>query len=200
VPDIFSWQSVTQPGIRALGSAEQGSMAEKRLLIFFGLTASGKSTLAKAFAEAHTCPYYNTDRERKLLAGLDPTTRRPDGIGKGIYTPELTAKTYQAMLDKAMADLAAGNQYVLLDGSYSTARDRDEVVACAHEQAVLPVFLFCYCSEEADGRWEIYQYQLQHFDIPEYIPGAIIEKIDTDMEPASLLAVLESRLINVRMP
>ena len=41
-----------------------------RIFVFFGLIASGKSTLAEHFAKRYHLPYYNTDRVRKELAGI----------------------------------------------------------------------------------------------------------------------------------
>ncbi|MCI5209954.1 MAG: hypothetical protein D3910_14420 [Candidatus Electrothrix sp. ATG2] len=75
-------------------------MDQPTLYIFFGLIASGKSTLAELFAEAQGFPYYNTDRVRKELAGIALNERRPDGMDQGIYTPAFTEKTYQAMSEK----------------------------------------------------------------------------------------------------
>ena len=46
-------------------------------ILFFGLIASGKSTLAKAWAEQKNIPYYNSDVVRKELAGLSPTASNP---------------------------------------------------------------------------------------------------------------------------
>ena len=45
------------------------------ILVFFGMTASGKSTLAQACADRYGAPYYNTDRIRKELAGLEARNR-----------------------------------------------------------------------------------------------------------------------------
>ena len=43
------------------------------LVVFFGMIASGKSTLGQAWSEHCHAPYYNTDRVRKKLLGLRPT-------------------------------------------------------------------------------------------------------------------------------
>ena len=71
------------------------------ILVFFGMTASGKSTLAQACADRYGAPYYNTDRIRKELAGLPATAHRPDAVGQGIYSHELSAKTYETLLHRA---------------------------------------------------------------------------------------------------
>ena len=91
-------------------------LPEPMIYIFFGLIASGKSFLAERFAAERGLPYFNSDRVRKELAGIAATDRRPAGMGEGIYTPELSAKTYQALLDRAEEALQQGAAGVILDG------------------------------------------------------------------------------------
>ncbi len=155
----------------------------KRLVaVFFGMTASGKSTLGQAFARGCGASYHNTDRVRKELAGLQPTDRRPDQIAGGIYSADFTEKTYQAMLDRARQDFAQGYELVVLDGSYSSWQDREQVRQVAEEIGARSVFIFCTCSDAvvqfrladrardpeavSDGRWEIYQHQKATFAMP----------------------------------
>jgi uncharacterized protein len=159
------------------------SMSGQTVVIFFGMTASGKSTLGKAWAAQCRVPYYNTDRIRKELAGLRVSDKRPDNVGQGIYTPAYTEQTYEAMLDHAKRDFARGAQMVVLDGSYSRHADRDRVRLVAAEMGVRCLFILCACSEDevrrrlelrtrdpeavSDGRWEIYLHQKRTFDLPD---------------------------------
>jgi predicted kinase len=186
-------------------------MEQPTLYIFFGLIASGKSTLAELFAATHSLPYYNTDRVRKELAGLVANKRRPDAMGQGIYTPEFTEKTYQTMLERAAQDLNKGNKGttgVVLDGSYSKATDRQKVSELAHSLDTRVLFILCSCSEQetqrrlalraqdpnavSDGRWEIFVQQRAKFEQPaELLPHQIIH-IDTEAEPQELLRLLKS--------
>ena len=152
-------------------------------MVFFGMTASGKSTLGKAWADQCRAAYYNTDRVRKELAGLQASDKRPDGVGQGIYSSAFTEKTYQAMLDRASNDFSSGERMVVLDGSYSRRDDRDRVRAMAAAMEVRCVFIFCTCPEDevlrrlglrardpeavSDGRWEIYVHQRQSFELPD---------------------------------
>lgn len=181
----------------------------RRLVIFFGMTASGKSTLAQAWAERQGALYLNTDRVRKELVGLQATDRRPDGIGQGIYTPELSAQTYQEMLERAQCHFLAGTSTVVLDGSYSRVSDRDTVRARARTMEAQPRFFYCYCSPEvtrqrlalravdstavSDGRWEIYQYQQGSFEWPDTAaePDCVI--LATEAPVAELLKQLAAQ-------
>lgn len=153
---------------------------EKLIVVFYGLTASGKSTLGQAWARACGASYYNTDRVRKELAGLAPTARRPDAVAGGIYSADSTDRTYRAMLGRAEEDFAQGVGMVVLDGSYSQRRYRTQVREVARRLGVRGVFVFCTCSAAevqrrlsrraadpetvSDGRWEIYQHQLATFE------------------------------------
>ena len=179
------------------------------ILVFFGLTGSGKSTLASACAARFQALHYNTDRVRKELAGLAATTRRPDGINTGIYTKELGARTYKALLERAEAAIRNSAALVILDGSYADAADRAAVRAKAVELGTEARFVFCWCSEAktlrrlalrardatavSDGRPEIYRYQLEHFAQPTAQESDIL-RLNTEAEPEQLLEQLAAAL------
>ncbi|MCI5141266.1 MAG: hypothetical protein D3909_05980 [Candidatus Electrothrix sp. ATG1] len=183
-------------------------MDQPTLYIFFGLIASGKSTLAELFAEAQGFPYYNTDRVRKELAGIALNERRPDGMDQGIYTPAFTEKTYQAMLERAAQDFSKGATGVVLDGSYSKATDRHKVNELASSLNARTLFFLCSCSEQetqrrlalrakdpnavSDGRWEIFIQQREKFEHPDELSPPQITYIDTEAEPKKLLRLLKS--------
>ena len=168
-----------QPHEKGAGQPPAG----KIIAVFFGMTASGKSTLGAAWADRCRAPYYNTDRVRKQLAGIQASAKRPDGVEQGLYTPAFTEATYRAMLDQARKDLLAGATMVVLDGSYSRRADRDQVRLVAAGMGARCVFFFCTCTEEetrrrlalraqdpeavSDGRWEIYLHQQQAFEPPD---------------------------------
>ncbi len=155
--------------------------APKELFVFFGLIASGKSTLAQAWAVRQHLSYYNSDRLRKELAGLAPACNREESFGKGIYTREFSVKTYTALLKRAELELGRGKS-VVLDGSYQERRERDLVRGLARRLGCRLYFVLCVCPEDemrrrmdirardpqavSDGRWEIYLQQKQRFEPP----------------------------------
>ncbi|WP_339135395.1 MAG: AAA family ATPase [Candidatus Electrothrix sp. GW3-4] len=183
-------------------------MEQPTLYVFFGLIASGKSTLAELFATSHSFPYYNTDKVRKELAGIAANERRPDGMGQGIYTPAFTERTYQTMLDRAVQDFNKGAAGVVLDGSYSKAADRHKVNKLASARDARPLFFLCSCSEQetqhrlairaqdpdavSDGRWEIFVQQKKSFEEPDELPPHQLTSIDTEADPQELLRLLKS--------
>jgi predicted kinase len=175
----------------------------KTLAVFFGMTASGKSTLAMAWAKRLQAPYYNTDRVRKELVGLQAHIRRPDGVDQGIYSPRWTAMTYQAMLNRAREDFTRGADMVVLDGSYGKRSDRAAVRRLAAEIGVRCFFVFCTCSEEeaqrrlalraqdaeavSDGRWEIFLHQQQTFERPDAMEAGDCVPLNTEQSVETML-------------
>ena len=187
-------------------------MAAPTMYIFFGLIASGKSTLAELFAGTHHYPYYNTDRVRKELAGLAASDRRHDGMGQGIYTPEFTEKTYQTMLDRAELDIKQGAEAVVLDGSYSRLADRQKVLDLVSTLGADTLFILCACSDKevtsrldlrakdpmavSDGRWDIFVKQKKNFEFPDELGPNQFLHLDTEAAPEQLTSLLEHFLKN----
>lgn len=189
---------------------------DRLLLIFFGMTASGKSTLGQAWATQHRAPYYNTDRVRKELAGLAAQEKRPDRVGGGIYSQAFTDRTYQALLDRTRGDFARGETMVVLDGSFAKRPDRDRVRALAAELGVRCRFILCTCSEPevqrrlavraqdaqavSDGRWEIYLHQQATFAQPGDEEAADCWVLPTEQPVPVLLAHLTTLLTREHQP
>ena len=174
-----------------------------------GLIASGKSTLAKAWASKYSFPYYNSDFVRKELAGLSANSRQADAFYIGIYTPEMTRKTYDALGNYAREELSAGNS-VVLDASYSVCSERQNIIQCASDCRCRILFILCQCDEEetrsrlqkrerdpravSDATWDIYQKQVRHFDYPNELPPQYLIVIDTAAPVAELLGILEEKI------
>ncbi len=174
-----------------------------RIVVFFGLIASGKSTLAEKFGADLHALYLNTDRVRKQLAGIEVTQHMPDDVGQGIYTPEFTERTYATMLKRAAERLSRGEQ-VVLDGSYSRRADRAAVIACGRERHADVRFILCFCSDTevkrrlalraldaeavSDGRWDIYLHQKETFEPPDELTADQLLRLNTEDTPVRLSA------------
>jgi len=175
------------------------------LFVFFGLIASGKSTLGQAFAAENGMRYYNSDVVRKELAGDLAENGRQTGFDEGIYTKAFTEKTYAALLARAENDLAAGIS-VILDGSYQDPEQRMQVRKLADKFSLPLYFILCLCPEEemkrrmeirardpkavSDGRWEIYLQQKERYRPPEELPTGSLITIDTTDSVENLLTTL----------
>ena len=186
-------------------------MPRPDLFIFFGLIATGKSTVAQAWADRQGLRYYNSDVVRKELAGLAPQSHQRETADQGIYTGEFTAKTYAALLERAEQDLSQGRgRGVVLDASYQRKSDRDEVRMLAQRLGVRLYCILCVCPEEemkrrmaqraldpqavSDGRWEIYLKQKERFEAPtELAPDQLIT-LSTDLPVQAVLEQLAAQL------
>ena len=184
-------------------------MPHPELFIFFGLIATGKSTVAQAWADRQGLRYYNSDVVRKELAGLAPQSHQRETANQGIYTSEFTAKTYAALLIHAEQELTQGRG-VVLDASYQGKNDRAQVRMLAHRLGVRLYYILCVCPEEemkrrmaqralapqavSDGRWEIYLKQKERFEAPmELAPDQLIT-LSTDLPVEAVLAQLSAQL------
>lgn len=191
----------------------QPGKAKTMLYVFFGLIASGKSTLAERFANQYGFLYLNTDLVRKEIAGINHTTRQSAGYDQGIYTSEFSRRTYQTILDKAGGEISAGGKSVVLDGSYSSIEERARVLELADSIGTGCVFIQCICSEDtvrkrlafrakdpaavSDGRWEIYQVQKEKFQSPSELDVAQLVTVETEENVDTLVENIAS-ILNLR--
>ncbi len=182
---------------------------QNRLFAFFGLIASGKSTLAEAWAEKIGAAYWNSDQVRKELAGMLPKTEAKNSFNQGIYTPEFSQKTYDELLERAAAKLG-NKKSVVLDASYQGKKERQRVRALAERFACKPIFVLCRCPEAimkdrmetraqdpdavSDGRWEIYLQQKEKFSPPDELDPSLLITIDTDKPVHQLVEQLEKMI------
>nr|NIP31418.1 AAA family ATPase [Candidatus Dadabacteria bacterium]NIS94977.1 AAA family ATPase [Nitrosopumilaceae archaeon] len=97
------------------------------VIVVFGLIASGKSTLAAILSKELGCNVISSDVTRKQLAGVPLTKRVSKGLYKGLYSKQMTIKTYTEMYRQAQDELS-NNNIVILDASFSQQKYRDLVV------------------------------------------------------------------------
>lgn len=181
--------------------------AGKTAYVFFGMVATGKSYLAKAWAERLGGLHLNSDVVRKELAGLDRQDRGWASWNEGMYAPSLTRRTYDELLRRAQVYLAGdSHDCLVLDASYQSQEERNRLRQGLAGQCRL-FFIHCTCPEAtvkkrlaeraidpdavSDGRWEIYQHQKEHFMPPDELDPGQVVSIDTDRSLAVLLSVLE---------
>ena len=185
---------------------------KKKVVVFFGLIASGKSFAAKGWAKRHNFPYCNTDVVRKQLFGMKTCMSGAVLIAQDIYSPAFTRLTYDAVLDfaeKALANSAVS--CVVLDGSYQARAERERVQSRFEGRADI-VFVLCSCSEEvvkarlakralepaavSDGNWTIYLRQKEVFEHPDGMSVGLIRRFDTEQTESELMASLDNLLQN----
>lgn len=89
-----------------------------RLVLVGGLPGTGKSTLAAALGEALGATVLRSDEMRKELTGIPTDRPAPAELDRGIYTPEITARTYGELVRRAEIALGLG-EVVVLDASWT---------------------------------------------------------------------------------
>ena len=90
------------------------------VLVICGVAASGKTTLAKAAAEASGWAHLSSDVVRKRLAGVDPHER----AGAEHYTAEFTGRTYRELGTFARERLEESGG-VIVDATFHLRSERD---------------------------------------------------------------------------
>lgn len=103
--------------------------SQGRIILMSGLSGSGKSTVARQLAQKLNAIHVRSDAVRKHLADIPLHQRGDQGgeFGSGIYTPEMTKKTYGALLELGLL-LAQQGWPVILDAKYDRHALRQPVV------------------------------------------------------------------------
>ncbi len=152
----------------------------RALVVVCGLSGTGKTVLAEALHARTGFVHINSDLMRKHLAGVLPLARpEPLAYDAGLYSPEMSARTYQTMLDDAAAHLAAGRG-VVLDGTFQLRVGRDSARAIAAAAGVPFLVVECQCEEAevarrlaertrrgdspSDADWAVYREQRHRFE------------------------------------
>ncbi|MBD1913029.1 MULTISPECIES: AAA family ATPase [unclassified Leptolyngbya] len=109
-----------------------------QLVLMSGLSGSGKSTTARALAARTGAIHIRSDAVRKHLGGV-ALQERGDA---SLYTPEMTQKTYQRLLDLGVA-LASEGYTVILDAKYDRQEVRQEAIIQAKNHQLPLTLLHC---------------------------------------------------------
>jgi hypothetical protein len=99
-----------------------------RLIVMTGLVGSGKTTAARRLAREagarETGIVVRTDAVRRQAAGVPWHYRSASDIGGGLYTPDMTRRTYARCLAIAR-ELLGARWTVILDGVFGRRAERD---------------------------------------------------------------------------
>jgi predicted kinase len=124
-----------------LDLAAQPPTAEQPVLIMtHGVSGSGKTHAAQCVVEALGAVRIRSDVERKRLAGLSSQSRAAAEPGGGIYSPDLTERTYARLGELAAVSLDAGFP-VVADATFLKRAQRDQLRAVARSRSVPCVIL-----------------------------------------------------------
>jgi len=179
------------------------------MVVIFGLMGVGKTTLARALAEDRNWPVIHSDMVRKDLAGLSPTTPARFEFGQGIYRENFSQQTYAAMRRQARELFNGGAAAVILDASFKSAGEREQVRKLAREMGARAAFVWCSCPPEkvrarlthrmdnttaiSDGRLELLDLQVEDFE-PLIAADQPLLRLDTGQELGEVLGQVEGFL------
>ena len=168
------------------------------LILMAGLTGTGKSVRAKLIADRIGADIIVTDVLRKEILNIAPTERHHEGFDKGIYSEEITRKTYESALETASEKLRNGMS-VIIDASYKSRTDRQRALETAANSGADFFIIECICPENivrkrldlrlsdtgeaSDGRWEIYMAQKKTFEAITEIQARSHIILDTSQTP-----------------
>ena len=176
------------------------SLRPAMLVITCGLPGSGKSTLARALAERTGFEVISSDVVRKELAGIEPSEHHYEEYRRGIYSPDVTERTYSGMMDRARPLLEAGRS-VVLDAAFLRRRQRGQARRLAKEMGAQFACVQLEAGDEtvrrrierrvasggdvSDARWETYVAQKRRFQRPSEVVGGRLIMVDASRPVAS---------------
>jgi uncharacterized protein len=188
------------------GCAYANSTPRPGLIVVCGAPGTGKSTMAKALGDLLGFEVVSSDSERKLLAGIAPTTRIEARYGEGIYSYDFSQQVYRALLKKAEQALTAGKG-IILDATFRHRREREELTTAPFGVELL--YVECQADRDevirrllerasrpnqiSDATVEIYLAQLNEFEPLDEIPGPRRVIADTTNDLTPVLAEVERR-------
>ena len=193
-----------------LASSYAKKMNRPLLLVTCGLMGTGKSTIARALAEALGWKWLRSDQVRKELARIPALERRHEPFHQGIYSPDFSQRTYQALFDRARRLLQRGSS-VILDASFKKERDRSAALTLAAEMNAEFLLIECTCEEgvirerlerrtakrkePSDGRWEIFKEQKEDFEKIGGLDAGLFLSLDTRFPVADCLKRIFQHLL-----
>ena len=149
------------------------------VILFAGVTGTGKSTVALDLARRWSMAYVSSDLTRKSLAGIDSREHRYEPFMEGIYSSRFSDLTYRTMREAAGEHLLKGRS-VVLDGTFRRAGDRARMVDLAAELGAEAWIVECRLPEAearrrlekraergdsvSDGRWSLLRHQMAQWD------------------------------------
>ena len=179
------------------------------IVLIGGLMGTGKSTLAEGLARERGHAYLSSDVVRKELQGVPADERHFVEWNTELYSPEMTERTYDELVNQTRARLAGGRA-VVVDASFSSARHRALFTALSEETGTPLLMVLCELPEDlarqrldarvaaggvpTDGRWEIYAAQRDSFQQPDELPLGSVIRLDASAPPQSVVNALVSRL------
>ena len=178
------------------------------MILTAGMIGSGKSYQARHLAARLGAEVIRTDVIRKEMLEINPAEKHLESFGEGIYSQEISRRTYDQALAMAEAIILLGKP-VIIDASFWSRTDRTLAIDLARKLGIPAYVIECTCPDEvvktrlekrkqeannpSDGRWEILQEQKKHYEPVDEIPKGNYFRMDTSDKPEYLRqAIIET--------
>ena len=188
-----------------LAAAYAATFSRQTLWVVCGLSASGKSTIAREMATRLRVGVKSSDVVRKQLFGIPPHEPALAEFGEGIYTAARTARTYETLLGEVREELRSGRS-TIADATFGKRRFRDQARQLARGFGAHIVFVECICPEPllrrrlsnrqgilvTDARLEHFEAQSRAFEAMDELPDTVHIRVRTDAPVEESLLVVFS--------
>ncbi|RLN45021.1 hypothetical protein BBJ29_003911 [Phytophthora kernoviae] len=179
------------------------------MILVGGLPASGKSNLAHMLADTDgSLVWLRSDAIRKEIAsaqaaeatkgtdeeGGDDISQGEGSYEEGLYSPEMTSRTYDVVLTESVKHLRQGER-VIVDATFRDPVQRQKFVAAARNEGALFAFIMCECNREiirgrmlarkndlSDATWDVYENMEKAWAFPELETMAECSVVNTEKE------------------
>ena len=147
------------------------------LYLTCGVSATGKTTVSQALLEKTGAIRIRSDVERKRLHGLAADVRSGSAIDAGLYSKEITGKTYTRLQQLAGEILEAGYS-VIADATFLQAPYRQDFFRLAERCHITPVILHCV-ADKAILEDRLRQRNLEAVDASEADIRVLLHQLET---------------------
>lgn len=185
-----------------------GGTVRPSMVVLYGLMGTGKTSVGRFLRETYGWHVLSTDAVRKQISGVGEDTRVYVPYNEGLYSPEMNARTYAEVCERA-ENLLRGGFPVVVDGAFKHQAERVPVIEAARRTGARLVFLRTTCSDDeqrqrlegrqqhdtrSDGRVELMERQRTDFEPPN--PGAecFFHTVDTSGPKSETRAKVEEAL------
>lgn len=171
-----------------------GRARRPRLILMYGLSGSGKTTVSGALVTALPSLRIRSDLERKRLHGVRASTPHRVAVDAGYYGAQATEQTYRALETAAAAALAA-HQDIIVDASFLSRARRQRFRSLARRADADCVMVVCTApievlrqrvmareaagADASDATLEVLEAQRQRAEPPDREECSAIVEVDT---------------------
>ena len=185
-----------------------GGRGRPSLVVLYGLMGTGKTSVARYLRETYGWHVLSTDAVRKQIAGVGENTRVYVPYNQGLYSPEMNARTYAEVCERA-ENLLCGGFPVVVDGAFKRQSERLPVIEAALRTRARLLFLETTCDSDeqrerlqgrqrhdtrSDGRVELMDHQRADFEPANPGHESLFRAVDTSGPKSETQAKVETYL------